>query len=163
MADGHGGAREGAGRKKKTVQFERQIARAEKKIADKLPKIIDELLRLALGEVEITEERCQLAITVTVKDVEFCDDGRGGRRGIAVERQLFPNADPEQLVLVETKKKNLGPDREAIKYAVDRILGKPFVEEEPEEDAHEDELPHEVEEGLDKAYGDEEESRDEVS
>lgn len=48
---GHGGARPGAGRKAKDEKFKVPIAKAEKKIADKLPWIIDQALELAEGVV----------------------------------------------------------------------------------------------------------------
>jgi hypothetical protein len=71
MAGGHGGARPGAGRKAKAAKFEGPIAGAERKIADRLPELIDNLFALASGF-----------------------DGEP-------------------------------PDREANKYLLDRILGKP--------------------------------------
>lgn len=52
MSDGrknNGGARPGAGRKPKAEKYERQINSAEKKIADKLPFLVDKLLELSEG------------------------------------------------------------------------------------------------------------------
>lgn len=46
---GHGGARPGAGRKPKLDTFKVPIAKAEKKIADRLPWLIDKALELADG------------------------------------------------------------------------------------------------------------------
>lgn len=46
---GRGGARPGAGRKPKAIKFETQIQKAENKIADRLPWIVDKLLELAEG------------------------------------------------------------------------------------------------------------------
>ncbi len=43
---GNGGARPGAGRKRKAEKFETQIQRAEKKIADKLPMLVDKALEI---------------------------------------------------------------------------------------------------------------------
>ena len=48
---GHGGARSGAGRKPKDEKFKIPIAKAEKKIADKLPWLVDQALELAEGVV----------------------------------------------------------------------------------------------------------------
>lgn len=79
-----GGARPGAGRPRKRVQYAGQIAKAEKRIADHLPEVVDRMLELAAG--------------VTVQD----DDPDGG-------------------VTVYSKP----PDREAAKYLLDRIMGKP--------------------------------------
>jgi hypothetical protein len=47
----NGGARPGAGRKPKAEKFKVPIAKAEKKIADKLPWLIDQALELAEGVV----------------------------------------------------------------------------------------------------------------
>ncbi len=49
MSSGHGGARPGAGRKRKTVKFETPIQQAENKIADRLPWVIDKLFELGEG------------------------------------------------------------------------------------------------------------------
>jgi len=45
----HGGRRSGAGRKPRAERFARPIASAEKKIADRLPKLLDSLFELAEG------------------------------------------------------------------------------------------------------------------
>src|SRR5690242_360996 len=47
----NGGARPGAGRKPKDEKFKIPIAKAEKKIADKLPWLIDQAMELAEGVV----------------------------------------------------------------------------------------------------------------
>lgn len=46
---GHGGARPGAGRKPKDEKFKQPIAKAEKRIADRLPTLIDKMFELADG------------------------------------------------------------------------------------------------------------------
>lgn len=51
----NGGARPGAGRKPKAEQFKRPIAQAEKRIADRLPLLINNLFLLADG-VLVQEE-----------------------------------------------------------------------------------------------------------
>lgn len=48
---GNGGARPGAGRKKKTEKFETDINKAEKRIRDRLPELIDNMFILAGGVV----------------------------------------------------------------------------------------------------------------
>ena len=107
MSDtGHGGAREGAGRKAKPDKFKIPIARAEKKIADKLPMLIDKALELAEG--------------VLVEDFN--------------------------IVTMQTSVYQKPPDLGAIKYLVDRIMGKPTERKEltfpekPYEEMTEDEL-----------------------
>jgi hypothetical protein len=47
----NGGARPGAGRKPKDEKFKQPIAKAEKKIADKLPWLIDQMMELAEGVI----------------------------------------------------------------------------------------------------------------
>jgi hypothetical protein len=49
MANGHGGRRPGAGRKPKAERFASKIAAAEKRIADRLPDLVDRLFELADG------------------------------------------------------------------------------------------------------------------
>lgn len=84
---GTGGARPGAGRKPKGIKratYASPIQRAEAKISEKLPWLVDKLLELAAG-------------------VEVQKTDRQGRQRIYSE----------------------APDREAIKYLMDRIMGKP--------------------------------------
>lgn len=49
MANGHGGRRAGAGKKPRAEKFARPIAQAEKRIADRLPELIDSLFEQAAG------------------------------------------------------------------------------------------------------------------
>lgn len=51
MAGPNGGARPGAGRKPKDEKFKLPIAKAEKRIADRLPFLIDQMMELAEGVV----------------------------------------------------------------------------------------------------------------
>lgn len=81
----NGGARPGAGRKPRDEKFKVPIAKAEKKIADKLPTLIDKALELAEG--------------VLVEDFN--------------------------IVTMQTTVYQKPPDLGAIKYLVDRIMGKP--------------------------------------
>jgi hypothetical protein len=83
MANGHGGARPGAGRKRKAEKFEGEVAAAERRIADRLPRLIDNLFKLA--------------------------------DGVAVERETRDGVE-----VFESP-----PDRDANKYLIDRILGRP--------------------------------------
>jgi CubicO group peptidase (beta-lactamase class C family) len=79
-----GGARPGAGRPRKADAHARPIARAEKRIADKLPYLIDQMFELAAG--------------VLVQEA----DGHGGTR-------IWDKP----------------PDRAAIEYLLNRVMGKP--------------------------------------
>ena len=101
---GPGGARPGAGRKRKSNKFEGQIKKAEGMIADRLPWLVDQAMELAEGVV--VQER----------------DKDGTPR-------IYQRP----------------PDREAIKYLVDRIMGKPterrdLTLDKPLEEMTEDEL-----------------------
>lgn len=87
----NGGARPGAGRKPKDEKFKLPIAKAEKRIADRLPWLIDKAMELA--------------------------------EGVAVERY---NSAGVPMVY------QLPPDMGAIKYLVDRIMGKPTERQEQE-------------------------------
>jgi hypothetical protein len=80
---GTGGARPGAGRKRKTAKFETQIQKAEGMIADRLPWLVDKAMELA--------------------------------DGVYVEKPGLTGPFVYQLP----------PDMGAIKYLVDRIMGKP--------------------------------------
>ena len=84
-----GGARVGAGRKPKAVKFARPIAQAEKRIADRLPKLIDRMFELADG----------VLMAETLMDGE-----------LRVYRER--------------------PDRQALEYLINRILGKPVERQE---------------------------------
>ena len=55
MANGHGGARPGSGRKPRAERFAGQIAAAEKQVVDRLPYLIGNLMQLADG-VSVEEE-----------------------------------------------------------------------------------------------------------
>lgn len=88
MANSHGGARPGAGRKPKAIKYESQIRKAEKRIADKLPWVVDKLLELGEG--------------VVVQEM--------GLAGPVVYQKP--------------------PDRDALKYLADRIMGKPTERQE---------------------------------
>ena len=88
MTDGrqfNGGARTGAGRKRKAEKFATQIQRAEGKIADRLPMLVDKMFELAEG--------------VLVEDINP--------------------------ILGTTSVYQKPPDRSAIEYLVNRIMGKP--------------------------------------
>ncbi len=102
---GKGGAREGAGRPRKAVKFERPIATAEKRIADRLPWIVDQLFELGAGVL-----------------VEEYDKSSG--KPVVYQRP---------------------PDRAALEYLANRIMGKPTERRElkldkPLEEMTDDEL-----------------------
>lgn len=59
----HGGARPGAGRKPKREKYESAVAQAERRIADRLPWLIDKMLELA-GGVAVQEADKDGVLTV---------------------------------------------------------------------------------------------------
>lgn len=84
-----GGPRPGSGRPRKADKHAGVIARAEKRIADRLPDLIDKQFELAEG--------------VTVQEA----DGHGGQR-------VYSRP----------------PDRQAVEYLLNRIMGKPVERQE---------------------------------
>lgn len=100
MANGHGGARPGAGRKARAVEHAGAVAAAERRIADRLPGLIENLFRLADGGFEQVEERW--------------GPGPPG-----------PDGTSGAPVLVSRKVTWAAPDRAANQYLVDRVLGRP--------------------------------------
>jgi len=48
MANGHGGNREGAGRKPKALRYESQISSIEERIIQILPRVVDKMIEMAL-------------------------------------------------------------------------------------------------------------------
>jgi hypothetical protein len=101
-----GGARPGAGRKKKAEKFAGPVAEAEKRISDRLPRLIDNLMKLADGGYERVEEKWVPA------DPPDDDD------------EAAPVQSPG-LVLIERKVSRAEPDRAANQYLIDRVLGRP--------------------------------------
>ena len=112
MANGHGGARRGAGRPRKAEKFAAPIAAAEDQIVDRLPRLVANQLKLANGGWWEEEVELQPAGLVEV--------GQGENRCLA-----YPEKDPDELVVVRKKRRKAAPDRKANEYLIDRILGRP--------------------------------------
>lgn len=100
------------GRPPKAQKYASEIAESEAEVVSKLPKIRQALLKLALGGWKQVDEKWQPAALVTVGSGEF-------------ELPAFPDKAPNELVLVERKVGVAAPDRAALQYLIDRILGKP--------------------------------------
>src|SRR5262245_37492327 len=112
MANGHGGARAGAGRPRKAEKYASQIAQAEDRIADRLSERVEKLEYLANGGYEQIEEEYLPAGLIFVGSGEWAT-------------LAFPDLPPEQLVCVKRKRSVAAPDRAANIYLIDRIAGKP--------------------------------------
>lgn len=108
---GNGGARPGAGRKAKAEKFKQPIAKAEKRIADRLPSLIDNMLILANGGYERVEEQWARA------DSLYIGSGADAKR-------MYPEAEDDELVLVKRTVSIADRDRQANQYLIDRIMGK---------------------------------------
>lgn len=111
----NGGARPGAGRPRKAVKYAAPIAAAEDRLADRLPRLIDDLLKLAHGGWWEEEEELQPARLVEI--------GQGEVRTLA-----YPEKDPDALVVVRRRRRRMAPDRQALIYAIDRLMGRPTTE-----------------------------------
>lgn len=117
MADGHGGAREGAGRKPHAERYAQEIETFADLAASDIEKNYSNLRRLADGGGEVAEEEWEAAGTVTI--------GKGKDA-----KPAFPNLPPEQLVLVRRKVTHLPPERQANEYLTNRVMGKPTEHQE---------------------------------
>lgn len=116
-----GGARPGAGRPRKTEKYEQPVNAAEQKIVDKLPKLVDNLLKLANGGYQ--------QVTVQFEPAGLVMVGSGENETLA-----FPHLPPEQMVEVKRTVTRAAPDRAANQYLIDRIAGKPTAAVEIEQE-----------------------------
>lgn len=121
MANGHGGARTGAGRKRNSEKYAEAIASFHDQAAADLGRRYAALAFLADGGYEEIEEVYEPAGLVMVNKEVITEDGRS----VNVREGAFPHLPPEQLVCVQRKKRIAAPDRQANQYLVDRVAGKP--------------------------------------
>lgn len=111
------------GRPPKASKYASEIAAAERLVADKLPMLVKDLLKLAKGGYQIVTEKWEPAGLHTTGSGEF-------------ETPAFPDKSPEELVLVERRVSKAQPDRAALQYLIDRICGRAGVQlPEPDDDA----------------------------
>jgi len=102
-----GGHREGAGRKAKADKYRPHINKAEKQILDRLPFLIEQQLKLAEG-VRLVDSSKAVKIVIKALQESMGDIDRF-ERVVASLREIFQTA----------------PDRQAIEYLVNRVMGKP--------------------------------------
>jgi hypothetical protein len=128
-----GGYRPGAGRKRKTDKNATAIEKAEKQIRDRLPEIVEKLIELAMGGVEVVEEKHQPGWIVLVQQ-QAKEKKRERARGKGAVQSDEPEGieiDAEtvelhkELFLIERKVSYTLPDKQAAMYLADRIMGKP--------------------------------------
>jgi len=136
MANGHGGARRGAGRHRKRDKYTSQSAAFDDRAADRLGDRAAALELLADGGFEQIEEEFVPAGLVFIDDVTV-EDGKVIRRRV----RAFPNLPEKELVCIRRKRSFAAPDRAANIYLIDRILGKPGTESDDEPPATDDERP----------------------
>lgn len=148
MSNGHGGAREGAGRKKHTEKFAPQIDAGLQIAADNLVDNIETLQLLASNDRVVIHEEWLPAGMVMIDDLECDDTGKTSK----IRRLAFPDLPAEQLVLVKRRVVNNGPSETAAIYLVDRVAGKPTAHIDAEGEI-EHKLPPDVQGMITKLYG----------
>lgn len=121
MANGHGGARAGAGRKPKAQKFQAEIATLERGIADRLPQLLANMLLLADGGFEQVVETWEPAGLIERDDYTPGDDGKVIRTRVLV----FPDKPGDELVLIRRTSSIAAPDRKANEYLINRVAGTP--------------------------------------
>ena len=120
MANGHGGARAGAGRKPNREKYAAQLAALSDRIAAGLPDRLDALEQLADGGYEQITEVWEPAGLVQINKVIETSDGT-----IRVTELAFPELKPDELVCIKRTRSIAAPDRKANEYLIDRIAGRP--------------------------------------
>jgi hypothetical protein len=107
----------GPGRPKKADKYAGAIARAEKRIADGLPALIDNMFVLANGGYERVEEQWAPAGSLWIGSGES-------------QRRMYPELKLDDLVLVKRTVSIADKDRQANEYLINRIMGKPVERQE---------------------------------
>ena len=149
MANGHGGARPGAGRKAKAEKYADQIAQTEDRIADRLGDRVAALELLADGGYEQVQEFWEPAGPIQISKMLETKEGT-----IRVTELAFPELPPDKLVCIRRTRSYAAPDRAANIYLIDRILGKPTQQTElsgPDGGA----IPVTIEDTIARIYGNE--------
>lgn len=141
MANGHGGRRPGAGRKRNSEKYAAQIAAFTDQVAADLGDRYRALQLLADGGFEQVTETWEPAGLITINKVIETKEG-----AIRVTELAFPELEPTELVCIRRVRSIAAPDFKANAYLVDRILGKPTAHVEAE---HE----HSVGDDLVAAFG----------
>lgn len=128
---GRGGARPGGGRPRTRDIFHSIVREAEGKIADKLPLIVDDILRLAQGQYSETRLEMEPAGTLYRDDyVNSTIDTDKGVRNIykRVKVPMYPEKPPDEMVVTKQVETNFAPNLHACIYLMNRIMGPPQAE-----------------------------------
>jgi len=139
-----GGARPGAGRKRSTpsailaaAETRRAsvvrtaengeahtaleiIAKLEADFTQEAPGLLSRLLELAHGAKQVTQ-RYELAGLITLDDMNSDGEGKSWK----IKTRLFGDLPKDQMVLVSRTVTQMPPDRAALTYLFDRVMGKP--------------------------------------
>jgi hypothetical protein len=118
-----GGPRPNAGRKKKTDKNKTAIERAEKQIRDQLPQVINTLQKLAFGGIPQVEDKWIPRVAFSQGDLIALAAEKGDGEPVDLEELL--GGDPKEMVLSERKTSHTLPDRAALIYLANRIMGTP--------------------------------------
>ena len=125
MANGHGGARQGAGRKQKKIKYAGRIAKAEKRIADRLVDLVDRAFELAEGVPIIQGLPLEAELARLRKLAEQAREISGDTAELAeITEQL--NSTAENLKHIYRSE----PNFKALEYLLNRIMGKPVEKKE---------------------------------
>jgi hypothetical protein len=125
-----GGKRPGAGRKTKAERNAGKTLAIEEQIAAYAPTALASLKKLAEGVTVVTKQKYAAACTLKQKDVVRDKDGvplpcpKTGKF-IVIEALIFPNAGPDQMILVGEEKITGDLDFKANEYLLNRALGRP--------------------------------------
>jgi len=160
MANGHGGARPNAGRKRKADKYKAQINKAEKAAAARLVRNIENLEHLADGGYQRVSERYEPAGAIYIDAPLRNEDGTvkldANGKPIMVKQRAYPDKDADELVLVERRVEIADKDRAANIWLTEFIAGKPVQQVEAEHDVPADSpLRALFEAAATKIYGDE--------
>ncbi len=120
MANGHGGARPGAGRKRTSDKYAAQVGALHDRIAEGLLDRVAALELLAEGGYEQITEVWEPAGLITIQKVVETKDGT-----IRGTELAYPELPPEQLVCIRRTRSIAAPDRKANEYLINRIAGTP--------------------------------------
>lgn len=96
------------------------IAKLEADFTQEAPGLLSRLLELAHGATQVTG-RYELAGLITLDDMESDGEGKSWK----VKTYPFSHLPKDQMVLVSRTITQLPPDRTALTYLFDRVMGKP--------------------------------------
>lgn len=131
MANGHGGARPGSGRKRISEKYAVQVEAFHDQVVAGLDDRYAALQLLADGGYDQVSETWEPAGLVFVEMPLLDQSGEpkmdANGRPIIVRQKAFPELDPTELVCVRRVKSVAAPDRRANEYLVDRVAGRPVA------------------------------------